>query len=301
MRHIIYSLIAILLSTLGMAQNNNYNQNKSIKTLVYSPQLISNQLSEKVNEQSGLVWHDDLFWIINDSDCAPELIAYTPKGKLQKVVTISNTNNRDWEDLAEDDTYIYIGDFGNNSGVRTDLRVLRLLKSEITDKKEIQVDFITFSWADQKDFSSRNMQHNFDCEAFFAYGDSLYFFTKNWDDKKTRLYSMPKLPGDYKLKPLCEFDVDFMVTAADITTDGKTVALVGYKNFHTYMMLLSDFEGQDFFGGKALRLDLNALGGSQTEGLVFTDKNELYISCEESITPQAIYKVDWEKILRMKQ
>lgn len=290
MRNITCTLIAVMLTSLGMTQN------KSVKTVVYSPILISNQLPNEVNEQSGLVWHDDLFWIINDSDCAPELIAYNTEGKLKKIITISNAENKDWEDLAEDETYIYIGDFGNNRGVRTDLRVLRVLKSDMHNKKELAIDSITFAWADQQDFSRRNMKHDFDCEAFFACGDSLYFFTKNWANKKTRLYSMPKLPGDYKLKPIAEFDVDFMVTGADITADGKTVALVGYKNYRSYMMLLSNFEGQDFFGGKVLRLDLKSLGGSQTEGLVFTDKNELYISSEESKTPQAIYRVDWEKI-----
>tara|TARA_R110001583_G_scaffold24456_6_gene89222 strand:- start:50349 stop:51191 length:843 start_codon:yes stop_codon:yes gene_type:complete len=276
---------------MGMAQNN------AVKTVVYSPQLISDQLSPKVNEQSGMVWHKDLFWVINDSECLPELLAYNMKGELKKNIPISNAQNIDWEDLAEDENYIYIGDFGNNKGARKDLRVLRVLKSDMDKQTELVVDSITFAWADQKNFEKRNMKHDFDCEAFFAYGDSLYLFTKNWANKKTRLYSMPKLPGDYQLKPIAEFDVDFMVTAADISIDGKTVALVGYKFFHTYMMLLSDFEGQDFFNGKALRLDLNSLGGSQTEGLAFTDKNELFISCEKSITPQAFYKIDWMKLL----
>jgi len=280
-----------MLATLGMAQS------QTIKTIIHSPELISNQLPKEVDEQSGLVWHEGLFWIINDSDCAPELIAYNPEGKLKEIIRICNAENKDWEDLAEDETYIYIGDFGNNRGARTDLRVLRVLKSDMHNKKEVAIDAITFAWADQQDFARRNMKHDFDCEAFFAYGDSLYFFTKNWANKKTRLYSMPKLPGDYKLKPITEFDVDFMVTGADITADGKTVALVGYKNYRTYMMLLSDFEVQDFFVGKALRLDLKSLGGSQTEGVVFNDKNELFINTEKTKQAQALYKVDWKKIV----
>ena len=229
MRYITYTILALLISTLGMAQKTCCKQNKAIKTIVYSPELISDQLSPKVNEQSGMVWHKDLFWVINDSDCLPELLAYDMNGELKKNLHISNASNKDWEDLAEDEQYIYIGDFGNNRGARKDLRVLRVLKSDMDKQTELVVDSITFVWADQQDFSKRNMKHDFDCEAFFAYGDSLYFFTKNWANKKTRLYSMPKLPGNYQLKPIAEFDVDFMVTGADITADGKTVALVGYK------------------------------------------------------------------------
>jgi len=248
-----------------------------------------------------MVWHKDLFWVINDSDCAPELLAYNMTGELKKNLHISNASNKDWEDLAEDEHYIYIGDFGNNYGDRKDLRVLRVLKTNMANKTELAVDSINFAWADQQNFSTRNKRHDFDCEAFFAYGDSLYFFTKNWANKKTRLYSMSKSPGDYKLKPITEFDVDFTVTGADITTDGKTVALVGYKNYRTYMMLFTNIEGENFFAGNALRLDLESLGGAQTEGLVFTDKNELYINTEETRQPQALYKVDWVKLLNIKK
>ena len=297
MRYFTYTLLAILISTMGMAQKTCCKQGNTLKTVVYSPELISDQLSPKVNEQSGMVWHKNLFWVINDSDCLPELLAYNMKGELKKNIHISNANNIDWEDLAEDDNYIYVGDFGNNRGARKDLRVLRVLKSDMKNK-EVAVDSITFAWADQKNFEKRNMKHDFDCEAFFAYSDSLYFFTKNWANKKTRLYSMSKLPGDYKLKPIAEFDTDFMVTGADITNDGKTVALVGYKNYRTYMMLFTNIEGENFFAGNALRLDLESLGGSQTEGLVFTDKNELYINTEETKLPQAFYKVNWMKLLK---
>lgn len=289
MRYFTYTLLALLISTMRIAQN------KAVKIVVYSPELISYQLSPKVNEQSGMVWHKNLFWVINDSNCLPELLAYNMKGKLKKTIHISNVSNKDWEDLAEDENYIYIGDFGNNRGGRKDLRVLRVLKSDMKSK-EVAVDSITFTWADQKNFEKRNMKHDFDCEAFFAYGDSLYFFTKNWANKKTRLYSMSKLPGNYQLKPIAELDTDFMVTGADITADGKTVALVGYKNYRTYAMLLIDFKGLDFFSGNILRLDLESLGRAQTEGLVFTDKNELYINTEETKLPQALYKLDWVKL-----
>ena len=281
-----------MISTLGMAQK------KLVKTSIYSPKLISEQLPQSVNEQSGMLWHKNLFWVINDSDCMPNIIAYNINGKLKKTIRITNAENKDWEDLAEDDTYIYIGDFGNNRGGRKDLRVLRILKSDMVNKTELTVDFLTFVWADQQNFRQRNMKHNFDCEAFFAFGDSLYLFSKNWADKKTRLYSMSKRPGNYQLKPIAEFDVNFMVTGADITADGKTVALIGYKNYRTYMMLLNNFDGHDFFAGKALRLDLESMGRAQTEGIVFTDKKELYISTEETKRPQALYKVDWEKILK---
>ena len=63
------------------------------------------------------------------------------------------------------------------------------------------------------------------------------------------------------------------------------------------MMLFTNIEGSNFFAADALRLDLESLGRAQTEGVVFTDKNELFINTEETKQPQAVYKVDSMKLL----
>ncbi|RUT73048.1 hypothetical protein [Ancylomarina longa] len=267
-----------------------------IPTIIYNPILVSDQLSAKVDEQSGLVWYNQLFWINNDSDCAASLFAYNRNGNLRKELRLSQAINLDWEDLTEDSTFLYIGDFGNNFGDRRDLRVLRLRKSQISkDSVSVQeCEKLKFEWADQKDFSKRKQTHNYDCEAFFAYKDSLYFFSKNWGDHKTRMYVMSKDTSYHKLKPNCEFDVDFMVTGADIRSDGKMVALVGYKDFHTYMMILFQYQGTDFFGGKQLFVDLKSLGRAQTEGIVFGENDSLFISTEQTKLPQSLFKVEWQ-------
>ena len=51
-------------------------------------------------------------------------------GNVSRTVTIQNAANVDWEDICTDDDYIYIGDFGNNSGNRTNLRIYKVLKSD---------------------------------------------------------------------------------------------------------------------------------------------------------------------------
>jgi len=266
-------------------------------SIVYQPVLVSDALSEKVNEQSGIVWYQNLFWINNDSDCDASLLAYNCKGVVEKEVAITNAKNIDWEELADDSDYIYIGDFGNNFGNRKDLRVLRLSRKKLEECKSSQteIEAIGIEWADQSDFSRRKHKHNFDCEAFFAYGDSLFFFTKNWANLKTKIYSSPKSLGNYSLRPKAEFDVNFLVTGADISSDGKLVALIGYKDFCTYLMLFFNFEGTHFFRGKSLRIDLSPLGSAQTEGIVFGQNDSLYISTEETKIPQALYKVEWEQ------
>ncbi|NOU59257.1 hypothetical protein [Marinifilum caeruleilacunae] len=269
------------------------------KMLVYEPILVSDSLPVVVDEQSGMIWHDSLIWVNNDSGGAAALYAYNLQGSLKKTLQVKNVSNLDWEALAEDDQYFYIGDFGNNYGTRRNLKLYRVDKSKIdkNDKIETEAEEIGFEWADQKVFISLKHHHNYDCEAFFSSGDSLYFFTKNWANLKTRMYSMPKTLEQHKLQPKAEFDADLLVTGADINTTGDVVALVGYKDFRTYLILLYDFEATDFLGGKSVKLDLEVLGSAQTEGVLFTDNDELYINTEATKQKQAIYKIDWKQFI----
>ncbi len=270
--------------------------NKS-NSIQYDPVLISDSLSDKVNEQSGLVWYQDLYWVNNDSDCSASLYAYNKKGDIKKEVQISNFKNLDWEDVTDDKDYIYIGDFGNNFGVRRNLRVLRVRKSSFgpQDVSSVEAEEMPINWDDQDVFVPRKQSHDYDCEAFVEYSDSLYFFSKNWADYKTRMYVASKEFKSQSLKVKAEFDADLLITGADISSDGKVLALVGYKDYRSYVLLFSSYKGTDFFLGQCLRLDLSSLGGAQTEAIVFGDNDALFISTEETNKTHAIYEIEWRK------
>ncbi len=301
---ILFSLLALqfcFASCKHGSRNSNSEADTGVefmtkKIFAYQPVLISNSLSEKVDEQSGMIWYDELFWVNNDSGCEPELYAYNKSGELKKTVRLKNINNADWEDLADDSEYFYIGEFGNNYGRRKDLRVLRVAKSDIKGEQNIELtaDVLTFEWGDQNNFKKRKHNHDFDCEAFFSFKDSLYLFTKNWANYKTRMYVMSKTKGHHKLMPKAEFNTGFMVTGADISSDGKQVSLIGYKDFKTYMYLLTDYKGTDFFKGKKIFVDMSPLGGAQTEGIVYGENDSLFICTEKTKQPQSIYRVDYE-------
>lgn len=50
---------------------------------------------------------------------------------VEITLQIVNTANIDWEDIAQDNQHIYIAETGNNLGNRTDLKVLKIKKSDI--------------------------------------------------------------------------------------------------------------------------------------------------------------------------
>ena len=123
----------------------------------------------------------------------------------------------------------------------------------------------------------------FDCEAFFHYNDSLYLFTKSRvknDFGKTHLYKIPAKKGNHTAEFISSFssctDLLCWVTSADISLDGKQVALLTQKS----VLIFSNFTSDDFFNGTVKSYDFNF--ESQKEGVCFKDKNTLYITDEKS-------------------
>ena len=242
-------------------------------------------LSAELNESSGLQVAGGGLWSHNDSGNAPVLFRVDPaSGRTVQRVRLRNAANVDWEDLAADATYLYVGDFGNNSGTRRDLRILRVALTDLgpaADSARAQV--IAFRYPDQTDFTSRLNHHNFDCEALFFARDSLHLFTKNWADFQTRYYTVPAAPGSYVAHLKATFDVNGLVTAADLNPAGTVAALLGYdpRNGAAFAWLLSDFKNTAFFGGNRRRIELpGVLRVGQVEGLAFAGRDQLFISNE---------------------
>ena len=121
-------------------------------------------LNSALNESSGLIFLDQKLITHNDSGGEAALYEIdTLTGNIARKVIIANANNIDWEDICHDSNYIYIGDFGNNSGSRTNLRIYRLsIPSYLTSSNDtVYVDTIQFSYADQIDFTPSSFATNF--------------------------------------------------------------------------------------------------------------------------------------------
>jgi hypothetical protein len=246
------------------------------------------ELPHEVRENSGLVFHNNLLWTHNDSNHKPILFALdTTSATVVQRVEIANGSNVDWEEITKDETFLYIGDFGNNAGARKDLRIYRLRLDQLpkTGDASLQAEIIDFEYPDQTDFN-RNRTHNFDCEAFLALNGHLYLFSKNRGDQKTKLYRLPAEPGTYVAELLDVFDSKGLITASAYNAEYNEITLLGYVNqiWTPFIWLLYDFEGDDFFGGNKRRIDLINLVTTQTEGVCYLDGKNIFISSEESKT-----------------
>lgn len=253
------------------------------------------QLPANLDECSGLAFFADRLWTLMDGGNTNHLyVIDTLSGALLQTITIANTENIDWEDLAQDEEYLYIGDFGNNFGSRTDLRVLKVKKSSLLTGQALP-EIINFSFSDQTDFTPAANENDYDCEAFFFWGDSLHLFSKNWVNFNTRHYVLPTTPGAHIAQLRDSLDVEGQITGADISADGKAV-LIGYNSVTAgvFIWLLFDFPGNRFFDGNKRKISLgSALATSQTEGIAFRNEHYGYICSENySTLPQKLLNFD---------
>jgi hypothetical protein len=272
---------------------NNYNSLATVNdgSCTYnaaslSPALKYN-LNKKLNESSGLIFWKKLFWSHDDSGGQPDIYGMnTSTSKIRRTVVVTNATNVDWEDIAQDNGFIYIGDFGNNTnGNRTDLKIYKIAKADVNKGDSVTAQVINFSYSDQTDFTPRgNNNTNFDCEALIAYGDSLYLFSKDWLDLKTRLYSLPKNAGTYSATKLAELDVQGLITGADVLPTQRVIVLSGYNSFLSpFMYLLYDFSDNHFFDANKRKVLLNE-SFTQTEGISAKTATQFFTTNERFST-----------------
>ncbi len=247
-------------------------------------------LSPTLYESSGLLAVNGALWTHNDSDNENKLYQVDPSnGEVVREVTLTNASNVDWEAITSDGEWVYVGDFGNNPGSRTNLRIYRFPLTELTDPDvtSVLVDTIRFAYADQTDFTPANQAHNWDCEAFIVEGDSLYLFSKRWLDAHTMCYALPAWPGDHMAVPHDSLDSQGLVTDATYDPGTGRLLLLGYTHaMHPFIWDLSGFHGNTFFHSQAERYDL-ALPFTKTEGITFLNSDTVWISCEENFMGEA--------------
>lgn len=252
-------------------------------------------LPASLAEMSGLLLIDNFLYSINDGG-NQNLIQKidTSSGQIILQIPVIGMANNDWEALAMDDQFVYIGDFGNNDGTRTNLRVIRILKSALiaATASGVQGDVIQFSYPDQRSFVS-STSHNFDCEAFIADGDSLQLFSKNRSNFFTKHYSLAKIPGQHVARLKDSLFIGGQVTDAAKHPYRNEIAFVGYviNSTAAFTYLLFGFPGSDYFKINKRRLNLPAFATSgQVEGICYTPEGRWFISNERvsSIIPAKI-------------
>jgi len=244
-------------------------------------------LPRSINECSGMVSYDgQSVWVLEDGGNADKLRKLDLQGQLLASLEVKNGRNQDWEALTKDNKgYLYIGDFGNNENKREDLVVYRVPDPNTADSESVRAERIDFSYPDQRKFPPKKADRNFDVEAFFHFGDSLYLITKNRSepfDGTATVYRIPDVPGEYQAQTvarltLCDDARACIITDAALSPKGDRLVLLSYGKLFVYEAFSpSRLKTQK---GRMIELKTN----TQLEALCFASDTLLYLADERSL------------------
>jgi hypothetical protein len=112
-------------------------------------------LSSHLSEISGLVRIDNRYFAHNDGGDEANLYEIDIKtGEILRTILLIGAQNIDWEDIARDSQFIYVGDIGGNNSAREDLTVYKVDINRLLNYDEVNPEIIVI-----KKSSARNLDH----------------------------------------------------------------------------------------------------------------------------------------------
>jgi hypothetical protein len=250
------------------------------------------ELPESLKEISGLeILNDSTLVALNDGGNKPKLYLLDFKGNVQKKVDIEDVKNRDWEDIAIDEEYIYIGDIGNNLNKRDNLRILKVEIEDVLNKKEVKAEKIKFNYGEQKAFPPASDSMYYDAEGMTIYNDSIWIFTKDRthpSEGYSHIYKLPTAPGEYTVYRSEKVFIGKSgwwkdgITAVDFYDD--LFYILTYDRYMVKRYTENGFENVSSFKFNAT---------SQRESIVVFDKESIFVADEKNplVGDVKLYKI----------
>ncbi|WHF52248.1 hypothetical protein QGN23_02980 [Chryseobacterium gotjawalense] len=246
--------------------------------------------SDSLKENSGLDFFNNRLFTINDSGNSSEIFEIDRNSGKIKNIFKTNLINKDWEAIASDSTNLYIGDFGNNVGSRKDLVIYKIpFDSVVSASNAANAKEISFFYPEQKDFTAKNLNNDFDAEAMIFLNGKIHIFTKEWFSKSTTHYTIdPAILENQPAQKTETFSTGYVVT--DAAYFDNKLYLVGYtKKAEVFLSVFNESEPGIFFKEKPKKYYLgSSLSIGQIEGIAVDGKG-IYISGEEFNLP--VFKV----------
>ncbi|MCW8133421.1 MAG: hypothetical protein KIS92_23965 [Planctomycetota bacterium] len=250
-----------------------------------APKAAGRMPKAELPESSGIVKspkHPGVFWTMNDSGNAPQVIAIDGKGQVLRVAAVPGAKNLDWEEISADEQgRLVVADFGDNARGRKQCTLYRLPEPDPAKPGEtLAAELVqAFAFTYPKEIGPQ------DAEAMIVRAGFAYVFTKEPD--RTRCLRIP-LPDAPPKEPVVaeyvgETDRIGVVTGAGLSADGKHLALLTYGRILT-IALPAPFE-QTQAEGKTLprpfegKLRARAAFLGQCEGICW-DGDDLLITSE---------------------
>ncbi len=191
-------------------------------------------LNPRITESSGIVGsrqYPGAFWTHNDGGGGRKQVLYaiSRDGRSLGEFLVADAGLVDWEDIAIDnEKHLYLADTGNNEGKRAEITVHQI--DEPNPKSPVVFVQVKRSWR------LRFPDQPFDCESLFVWSGYGYVVSKVFNDARAQIFRFPlteqKAPAVLEL--VATTKIESPVTGADISADGKLLALVAKSGAFLY-------------------------------------------------------------------
>ena len=270
--------------------------NKEIDSAeIDSAEIVSKIVLPKIiNETSGLEFYNNNFITHNDSGGEPSLYVFNEMGEVIETIGLDKNpdfeiENNDWEDITNDNEYLFVADTGNNFGNRDNLNIIRVSKGT-----DLMVDgIIEISYSDQESFFPRP-KHKYDAEAIIVIEDKIALFSKDRENLNTDLYLVDKNQnGSQILTSEVSYNVNTLITGGDYDEDRNLLALVSYNSYgNQYLLLFENFKLKNLENNTFKKFKI-PLEQAQIEAVKIIDEKTFWVTSEdEGIGSPFMYKIE---------
>ena len=269
--------------------------NKEIDSAeIDSAEIVSKIVLPKIiNETSGLEFYNNNFITHNDSGGEPSLYVFNEMGEVIETIGLNKNpdfeiENNDWEDITNDNEYLFVADTGNNFGNRDNLNIIRVSKGT-----DFMVDgIIEISYSDQESFFPRP-KHKYDAEAIIVIEDKIALFSKDRENLNTDLYLVDKNQnGSQILTSEVSYNVNTLITGGDYDENRNLLALVSYNSKgNQYLLLFENFKLNNLENNTFKKFKI-PLEQAQIEAVKIIDEKTFWVTSEdEGVGSPFMYKI----------
>jgi hypothetical protein len=176
------------------------------------------------SELSGLVasrTRRGVLWTHNDSGDGPRLLAIDARGQLLADVAVSRAQAVDWEDIAARGATLYVGDIGDNAKTRSTITVYAVREPAAGATVSAPATATVLRYPDGA--------HDAEALLVDPGTGALVVVTKEFSGR-SGVYTAKPGPGVVTLRRTgrLALGLGLLVTAGDVSADGRTVALRTY-------------------------------------------------------------------------
>lgn len=264
-----------------------------------------------VDEMSGMVkssQFDNVWWVHNDSGDEPRLFAVDSTGAVwlapwrqddYAVGAALDTTDRpvwpgvhlgaaahiDYEDIAIEDSTLYLADVGNNGNARRDLGIYVIREPYFYARRTRPLKHIPIAYPDQNTFPAEKW--HFDAEGLFVDDGVLYVLTKHRQGQQidaleagTKLYRLDTLrPHEANELTLIDRHDDIPPpTGAALSPGGTRLAVLGEASVYIFPRPET---GDWWLSTDPQRISLPGRRSKQAEAIAWDGPHRVRIGNEE--------------------